>query len=64
MRVLGRLKGCCSEVVRYRSGESQVPHIDTSDVTMLLYLTESGGRTCFPHLGVSSSTSSNSYKMT
>ncbi|CAJ1348030.1 unnamed protein product [Effrenium voratum] len=40
-------------VVRYKPEESQVPHIDTSDVTMLLYLSDAGGRTCFPHLGCS-----------
>ncbi|CAE7212038.1 unnamed protein product [Symbiodinium sp. CCMP2456] len=37
-------------VVRYQQDESQVPHIDTSDVTMLIYLSSSGGNTCFPNL--------------
>lgn len=37
-------------VVRYQQDESQVPHIDTSDVTMLVYLSSSGGNTCFPNL--------------
>lgn len=40
-------------VVRYQPDESQVPHVDTSDVTMLLYLSDSGGHTCFPNLGCS-----------
>ncbi|CAK9029810.1 unnamed protein product, partial [Durusdinium trenchii] len=40
-------------VVRYQQDESQVPHIDTSDVTMLLYLSDDGGHTCFPNLGCS-----------
>lgn len=40
-----------STVVRYQAGESQVPHIDTCDVTMLVYLSDTGGSTCFPNIG-------------
>uniref|UniRef100_A0A7S4VMX8 Prolyl 4-hydroxylase alpha subunit domain-containing protein n=1 Tax=Alexandrium monilatum TaxID=311494 RepID=A0A7S4VMX8_9DINO len=40
-----------STVVRYRPGESQVPHMDTCDLTLLIYLSSSGGPTCFPVLG-------------
>lgn len=40
-----------STVVRYRAGESQVPHLDTCDLTMLVYLSDTGGSTCFPNLG-------------
>jgi len=39
-----------STVVRYKEGESQVPHMDTCDLTMLVYLSDFGGPTCFPNL--------------
>jgi len=40
-------------VVRYRAGDSQVPHIDPCDATLLICLKscEEGGDTCFPLLG-------------
>jgi len=37
-------------VVEYRHGQSQVPHMDTADVTLLTYLSDHGGCTCFPNL--------------
>lgn len=40
-----------STVVRYGAGESQVPHMDTCDLTLLLYLSDTGGPTCFPVVG-------------
>lgn len=39
-----------STVVRYRGGESQVPHMDTCDMTILVYLESFGGETCFPNI--------------
>lgn len=39
-------------VVRYEAGESQVPHMDTCDLTMLVYLSGQGGSTSFPHLQI------------
>lgn len=41
-----------STVVQYRSGESQVPHLDTCDMTVLVYLSDCGGSTCFPNLNL------------
>jgi len=37
-------------IVCYGDGQSQVPHMDTADVTVLTYLSSHGGNTCFPNL--------------
>jgi len=54
-RVLDSLQAnwdvCDATIVRYSQGESQVPHIDPCDATLLLYLNSDdciGGDTCFP----------------
>merc|ERR1712196_259454 len=41
-----------STILRYRPGESQMPHIDPTDLTMLVYLSNSSGCTSFPKLNL------------